>query len=425
MTAGATIRVLRAAAAAAALVLVLLSVPLGTAVAQTSGAIQQIVVTGNQRIEPSTIVTYMSVRVGDPFDVQAIDDSLKSLFATGLFADVTIRREGDALIVQVVENPIINRIAFEGNKKISDETLNAEVQLRPRVVYTRTRVQNDVKRILEVYRRSGRFAATVEPKVIPLPQNRVDLVFEINEGAVTGVQRITFIGNRVFDSDRLREVVQTVESAWWRILTQDDTYDPDRLNYDKELLRRFYLANGYADFRVVSAVAELVPDKEGFYLTFTVEEGERYKFGSIKVVSTLRNLEGEQLSSLVKGKEGDWYNADQVDKTIEALTDEVGRFYEQVETRTAPRVPRSASYTDLLSAPVPRSVEVMPIPIVALALTAFALGTAELVPNGLLPLISGDLGISVPMAGWVTTSFALGAVIVAAGGGHGQGPAVW
>jgi outer membrane protein insertion porin family len=304
---------------------VLVGLSWGPARAQmASGTVREVRIEGNQRIEPESISSYLTLKPGDPFNPGEMDKSLKALFDTGLFTDVTLRREGDALVVRVVENPIINRIAFEGNKKISDETLNAEVQLRPRVVYTRTRVQNDVKRILEVYRRSGRFAATVEPKVIPLPQNRVDLVFEINEGAVTGIQRITFIGNRVFDSDRLREVVQTVESAWWRLLTQDDTYDPDRLNYDKELLRRFYLANGYADFRVVSAVAELVPDKEGFYLTFTVEEGDRYKFGAIKVVSTLRNLEGEQLSSLVKGKEGDWYNADEVEATVNGITDFAG-----------------------------------------------------------------------------------------------------
>ncbi|MFO0997178.1 MAG: outer membrane protein assembly factor BamA [Alphaproteobacteria bacterium] len=301
--------------------------------------IQEIRIEGNQRIETESIASYLTLKPGDPFDTARMDKSLKALFDTGLFADVTLRREGDTLVVRVVENPIINRIAFEGNSKISDETLSQEVQLRPRVVYTRTRVQNDVKRILDLYRRSGRFAATVEPKVIPLPQNRVDLVFEINEGSVTGIQRIAFIGNHVFSSSRLREVVQTVETAWWRFLSSDDTYDPDRVNYDKELLRRFYLANGYADFRVVSAVAELVPDKEGFFVTFTVDEGERYKFGKVDLTSTLKNLEAERLKALVIPKEGDWYNADQVEGTINAITDYVGTLgYAFVDVR--PQVSR-------------------------------------------------------------------------------------
>lgn len=287
-------------------------------------AIAEIRIEGNQRIESESIASYLVLKQGDPFDPVRMDKSLKALFDTGLFADVTLRREGNALVIRVVENPIINRIAFEGNDRITDETLNQEVQLRPRVVYTRTRVQNDVKRILDLYRRSGRFAATVEPKVIPLPQNRVDLVFEINEGKVTAIERITFIGNKVFNSARLRSVTQTAESAWWRLLSSDDTYDPDRINYDKELLRRFYLANGYADFRVVSAVAELALEKEGFYVTFTVEEGDRYKFGKVDLTSTLRNLESERLKALVVMHDGDWYNADQVEATVNAITDYVG-----------------------------------------------------------------------------------------------------
>lgn len=292
--------------------------------ADSNTIINEVRIEGNQRIESESIASYLVLKPGDPFDPVRMDKSLKALFDTGLFADVTLRREGNALVVRVVENPIINRIAFEGNNKIADDTLQQEVQLRPRVVYTRTRVQNDVKRILDLYRRSGRFAATVEPKVIPLPQNRVDLVFEINEGKVTSIERITFIGNKTFGSSRLRSVTQTVESAWWRILSSDDTYDPDRINYDKELLRRFYLANGYADFRVVSAVAELAPEKEGFYVTFTVEEGDRYKFGKIDLTSTLRNLESERLKALVVMHEGDWYNADQVEATVNAITDYVG-----------------------------------------------------------------------------------------------------
>jgi outer membrane protein insertion porin family len=238
----------------------------------------------------------------------------------------------------VVENPIINRIAFEGNKRLDDETLSNEVQLRPRVVYTRSRVQNAVSRILELYRRNGRFAATVEPKVIELPQNRVDLVFEINEGPLTDVSRIVFIGNHAFSDSELRGVIQTKEAAWWRFLSSDDTYDPDRLAFDQELLRRFYLARGYADFNVGSAIAELTPDGRKFVITFTVDEGERYDFGTIGLESRLRDLEPEQLRGLLKTETGDVYNADQVEESVTALTDEIGKLgYAFVDVEPVPQ----------------------------------------------------------------------------------------
>ena len=302
--------------------------------------VEEIRIEGIQRIERETILSYMKVRIGDPFDPERLDQSLKDLFATGLFTDVTLRREGGALVVSVIENPIINRLAFEGNSKIKDEDLAQEVRLRPRIVYTRTRVQNDVKRILDLYRRSGRFAATVEPKVIPLPQNRVDLVFEINEGSVTRVRRISFIGNRVFSDSRLRGVIRTIESRWWRILTAEDTYDPDRLSLDRELLRRFYLSNGHADFRVASAVAELTPDRKDFFVTFTIEEGERYRFAKVDVATRIRGLDPETLRPLMTVEEGEWYDADQVEDTINNLTDEVGnRGYAFVEIR--PQIQRN------------------------------------------------------------------------------------
>jgi outer membrane protein insertion porin family len=282
-------------------------------------------VEGNQRIEAATIRSYMTVRVGDPFDPVELDQSLKNLFATGLFDDVELRRRGEILTVRVVENPIINRIAFEGNLRLDDETLESEVQLRPRVVYTRSRVQNAVNRILELYRRNGRFAATVEPKVIELPENRVDLVFEVNEGPVTSVARIIFIGNEAFDDDDLRSVIQTKESAWYRFLSSDDTYDPDRLLFDQELLRRYYLSRGYADFNVRSAIAELSPDGRNFIITFTVDEGELYRFGTIEVESRLRDLEPAELRALIETEEGEVYDADEIEDSILALTEEIGK----------------------------------------------------------------------------------------------------
>jgi outer membrane protein insertion porin family len=313
----------------------------GFAQVPSGGTIAEIRIEGMQRVEPETVRSYMKVQPGDPFDSDRVDESLKSLFATGLFADVTLRREGNALIVRVVENPIINRIALEGNHKLSDETLTQEVQLKPRTVYTRTKVQSDVKRILDLYRRNSRFAATVEPKLIPLEQNRVDLVFEIDEGDTTGIRSINFVGNRQFAATRLREVIQTKESRWYRLFSSDDNYDPDRLTYDRDLLRKFYLSEGYADFRVVSAVAELTPQRDGFFVTFTVEEGERYRFGKIDLTNAIKDVPTEDLRPLITVQEGDWYNADQVDKTINALTDALGnRGYAFIEIQ--PRVKRNA-----------------------------------------------------------------------------------
>lgn len=302
--------------------------------------LSRIVVEGNQRIEAETVVSYMTIRPGGLFGPNDINESLKKLFATGLFADVAIRAEGSVLIVRVVENPIINRIAFEGNLRIDDNVLNQEIQLRPRVVYTRTKVQNDVTRILQVYRRAGRFGATVEPKAILLEQNRVDLVFEINEGPLTRVARISFVGNERFSDRTLRGEIFTRESRWYRFFSSADKYDPDQLAFDQDTLRRFYLNEGYADFRIVSAIAELSPDMDAFFITFTVEEGERYRFGELDVATSIRELDPEPLRKLITVQSGDWYSAEEVERTVLALTTEVGNFgFAFVDIR--PRVRRN------------------------------------------------------------------------------------
>ncbi|MFM2044519.1 MAG: hypothetical protein RLY86_3095, partial [Pseudomonadota bacterium] len=288
------------------------------------GVITEVRVEGTQRIEPATVRSYMTVRAGDTFSAQRIDESLKSLFATGLFADVTLRRQDGVLIVAIVENPIINRISFEGNRRQETEDLYQEVQLRPRTVYTRTRVLNDVQRILEIYRRSGRFAARVEPKIVQLEQNRVDLIFEIEEGELTSVEQINFINNSVFSDSDLRDVMLTKESRWWRFLSSSDTYDPDRLNYDREQIRRYYLRNGYADYKPLSALAELTPDRETFYITTTVDEGKRYSFGTIEVRSEIEGLDGTVLLPFVQARSGDWYNADLIEQSVEILQNLLG-----------------------------------------------------------------------------------------------------
>lgn len=309
--------------------------------AQGNDTIAAIAVEGAARIEAETIRSYLLVREGDSFDPLRIDRSLKSLFSTGLFADVSLRREGSTLVVVVSENPVINRIAFEGNNRIKDENLSAEISLKPRVIYTRSKVQSDVNRIQTVYQKSGRFAVSVEPKIIQLPQNRVDLVYEIDEGALTEVQNIRFVGNRIFDDGDLQEVVRTRETRWYRFLSTDDTYDPDRITFDRELLRRFYLQNGYADFKVLSAVAELTSDRNQFFITFTVEEGRRYKFGDVALNAKLRDLKAEDLTDRVKFETGAWYDATAVDDTVQALTEAAGNLgYAFVDVR--PNVDRNA-----------------------------------------------------------------------------------
>ena len=294
------------------------------AAAQQPPVINQISVIGNERVEPETIASYLTVRPGDFFDPAALDQSLKNLFATGLFSDVELTERGGSLIVRVVENPIINRIIFEGNKKLDNEELIEEVRLRPRQVFTRARVRADVQRMLELYRRSGRFAAIIEPKVVQQDQNRVDLVFEVQEGPKTKVSKINFIGNKIYSDGDLRDVLATKQSRWWKIFTSNDTFDPDRLAYDQQVLRQHYLNEGYADFRVVSAVSELTPDREDFFITFTVEEGEIYKFGEIEIESEIRDVNEILFRAFLLMREGQNYNAESIEQTIEQLSNAAG-----------------------------------------------------------------------------------------------------
>lgn len=301
----------------------------GSAFAQDQAArqtptIRQISVIGNERVEPETIASYLEVKPGDPFDPARLDASLKNLFATGLFSDVEFTENQGALVVRVVENPIINRIIYEGNKRLDNEKLNEEVQLRPRMVFTRAKVRADVQRMMDLYRTSGRFAAIIEPKVVQLEQNRVDLIFEIQEGPKTKVSRINFLGNHVYSDGDLRDVLATKEARWWKFFTSNDTFDPNRLAYDQQVLRQHYLNEGYADFRVVSAVSELTPDRKDFFITFTVEEGEIYEFGKIDVESEIRDVDASLFRAFLLMREGMTYNAEAIEKTIESLSNAAG-----------------------------------------------------------------------------------------------------
>ena len=311
----------------------------GPAHAATRGdAISEIKVVGAARIEEGTIRSYMLVGVGDSFDPDKIDRSLKTLYATGLFSDVKLTRNGSVLVVTVAENPIINRIAFEGNHKLSDNDLRPLLDERPRAVFTPQAAQADRQKILDAYAKKGRFGATVEPKIIHLEHNRVDVVFEVTDGSATLVSRISFVGNRAFGETRLREIIDTRQQAFYRILSSSDNYNPDRVNFDKELLRRFYLKNGYADFEVRDATAELAPDRSSFFLTFTLDEGEQYKVGTISVDSKLRNLKGADELHLVDLSPGDVYDGDAVERSSTAIQDDVqskGFTFVQVRPRIA------------------------------------------------------------------------------------------
>lgn len=286
-------------------------------------AIAAIVVEGNSRIEAGTIRSYMLVAPGDSYDPDRVDRSLKTLYATGLFSDVAIDRRGADLVVHVKENPIVNRIAFEGNHKFTDENLRGAIQLKSRGVFTPALAEADRQRILDVYARRARFSARVDPKIIQLPENRVDVVFEITEGQTTLISKIAFVGNHAFSEGTLRDVVASRETAWWRFLSSSDEYDPARLQFDRDQLRRFYLRHGYADFAVTNATAELSPERDSFFVTYTLKEGERYKVSKVTINCTLTNFDKSLLAGESELDAGDWYDGDAVERSVQALTDAV------------------------------------------------------------------------------------------------------
>lgn len=292
--------------------------------AWAESTIRDIRVEGSERVEAATVLTYLSLHKGDVLNQDALDASLKSLFATGLFADVQLSENNGVLTVKVVENPVINIVQFEGNDKLKDDQLLSEISARPRQVFTRTKIQNDVTRLYEIYQRNGRFSANIEPKIIELDQNRVNLVFEIAEGPVTEIGSIRFVGNERFSDEELRGELASKESRWYNFLATNDRFDQDRMAFDQELLRQFYLKEGYADFRVLSAVSELSSDKENFFVTMTVEEGSRYKVGDVRVNSQIRNLDPMSLKDQISLVVGDWYDANEVKNTVEQMTKKLG-----------------------------------------------------------------------------------------------------
>ncbi len=291
--------------------------------AQLSDTIQAIKIVGNARIEDGTILSYMLVQAGDPFASERVDRSLRTLYATGLFSDVSLQREGNSLVVHVRENPLVNQISFEGNHNVKEEDLRKALQLRPRAVFTTRMAQTDRQKLLGVYAGKGRFAATVEPLIVRLPQNRVNVVFKIVEGPETQISRIIFIGNHAFSEGDLKAVIDSREERWWRFLSSSDQFNPERVNFDRELIRRFYLEHGYADVQVTDTVAELSPDRKAFFLTFQINEGDRYKVGKVTVKSLVPKLSATPYAGLVRQQEGAYYNGSLVEKASDAIQDKV------------------------------------------------------------------------------------------------------
>lgn len=286
--------------------------------------LKRVDITGTRRIENATVMNYLRLQVGDDVSAADLDTATKTLFATGLFSDVNMKMADGVVSIRVEENPIVHTVYFEGNDSLDDQVLQTEVLLKSRMVYTRRKLQDDAARLVEVYKRNGRFGAQVTPKIIPKDQNRVDIVFEIDEGAKTTIQKINIVGNKAFSGDVLRDKMISKEKAWYRFLSSTDTYDPDRLNYDQELLRRHYLQNGYVDFKVKSATAELTPDNTGFIITIDIDEGARYRFGDVAMSVTLPDYQGaDKIKDFVAFKTGDYFNADLVETTVERITEAI------------------------------------------------------------------------------------------------------
>jgi outer membrane protein insertion porin family len=293
--------------------------------AETTLTASNIVVEGNRRVEADTIRSYFKVAPGERLDAAKIDAALKALYGTGLFQDVRISQSGNKIIVTVIEAAVINKIAFEGNHRLKDEQILQEIQSKERGALSRATVQADVQRIIEIYQRNGRFDVAVVPKIIDRPNNRVDLVFEVNEGEKTGIKSLVFVGNNAYSAWRLKEVIKTAESTFLSFLQTTDVYDPDRIEADRDLIRRFYLKHGYADVQVVSATGVYDPAKKGFVVTFTIEEGPLYRFGAVDIQSNVRAVDGQSLRPVLRMGAGQIYNGESVEKTVEDMTIELAR----------------------------------------------------------------------------------------------------
>ena len=287
--------------------------------------ISDIQVIGNNRVESNTIISYSDINVNDIYTTILADESLRSLYETNLFSNVKIEYLNTILTIIVKENYVINRIAFEGNKAIDDDTLAALVSIKARSTYSRKKIQDNIEKIISSYRASGLFSISIDPKIIILDYNRIDLIFEITEGPTTKISNINFIGNKSYSDKALTAVLATRKSNFIdRILGTGRSYDNDIMSYDKELLKRFYNSNGYVNFEVKNAVAELDKGAENFFITFTINEGEKYKFGEVKIQNNINGLPMSPLAQVITTISGDKYSSSEIDTSIQMTTDKLG-----------------------------------------------------------------------------------------------------
>ncbi|MFP6779991.1 MAG: outer membrane protein assembly factor BamA, partial [Alphaproteobacteria bacterium] len=286
----------------------------------SSDIISDIKIEGNQRVELDTIYSYLNVSKGENFDIDKLNNSLKKLYSTGFFSDVNIMRDNSTIIIKVVENPIINRVVFEGNKEIDDDVLASEVSVKSRNLFTRSKIQEDVQRILSLYRNEGSLSTKVRPNIISLDQNRVDIVFEIDEGENTIINSLTFNGNKNFSDRRLRDTIITRQTRWYSILSASDKYDPQQIQVDENLLRKFYKDNGYADVEIKSAVAQLDREKDGFNIIYTIDEGKKYIYGEIEIFSNISEIDIDAIKIGLKIEEGEVYSAGKIEKAVNIIT---------------------------------------------------------------------------------------------------------
>ncbi|MDH4984549.1 outer membrane protein assembly factor BamA [Aminobacter anthyllidis] len=291
--------------------------------AAQAAVVNRVEVRGNQRVDADTVRNYITIKPGKSFSNTDIDDAVKALFGSGLFSDVRINQVGSTLVVQVSEYQVVNNVLFQGNKKLKDAALGGAVQLKPRGAFSQATMESDAQAIKDAYKRVGRDDVTVGTKVMDLGENRVNVVFEINEGGRTKIAAINFVGNDAYGDRRLADIISTKRSSFLSFMLRDDIYDEDRLRADEEALRRFYFNHGYADFQVVSAFGELDEATNQYTITITVDEGQRYTFGDVTVESSIPEVDGASLQRLVETRKGDVYNAKDVEDSIIAITENV------------------------------------------------------------------------------------------------------
>ena len=301
-----------------------------------AAVVRSVQVTGNVRVEASTIRSYIGIEPGKNFSPSDIDEAVKRLFGTGLFSDVSMNQRGSVLVVQVAEYQVVNNVLFQGNKKIKDDVLAGRVQTRARSPYMPSTLEIDVETIKDSYRKLGRSDAIVTTEIMQVGENRVNVIFNIQEGGRTKISTVDFVGNNAFSDRRLREVISTKRSTLLSFLLRDDVYDENRLRADEEALRRFYYNRGYADFRIISSNAVLDENENEYVVTFTVDEGERYTFGDVAVESSIPGVDADELARKIKTRQGKVYSAKDVEKSIVGITEEVagnGYAFAQVTPR--------------------------------------------------------------------------------------------